>query len=508
MKLNVMAAARLLHVPMSYIDTTPMGRILNRFTKDTDVLDNEISEKFRSFIFPFSSVIGIMILCIIYLPWFAISIPFLAIMYACIANFYQATSREVKRLESIQRSAVYAHFNETLGGMETIKAYNAVDRFLKSSDSLINTMNEACYVTICNQRWFSINLDLIAGCICLIVALLCCFRVFAIGPAATGLLLTYVLTISGLLAGMMNSLTQIDMNMNSVERIEYYAMELPQEAAYRIPENDPTPEWPTHGQISFNNVSLKYRPELPYVLKDLTINIAPNERIGICGRTGAGKSTLMTCLYRLSEPEGEITIDGVDISKLGLNKLRSKLSIIPQDPVLFVGTIRSNLDPFEQRTDDELWDALRRAHLVDASVLEKAKKQTKRDENMHKFHLDQVVEDDGSNFSLGERQLLALARALVRKSRILILDEATSSVDYETDSKIQQTIVDEFASCTILCIAHRLKTIVNYDRILVLEAGKVAEFDTPWRLFQNESGMFRGMCDQSGVDVTDFVNKN
>ncbi|GME71267.1 unnamed protein product [Ambrosiozyma monospora] len=215
----------------------------------------------------------------------------------------------------------------------------------------------------------------------------------------------------------------------------------------------------------------------------------------------------MSCLYRLNEPEGLITIDNVDISKVNLKDLRTKLSIIPQDPVLFRGNIRENLDPFSQSSDDQLWDALRRAHLIEESVLPSVKAQVTRDESMHKFHLLQTVEEDGSNFSLGERQLLALARALVRKTKILILDEATSSVDYETDSKIQKTIVEEFSNCTILCIAHRLNTIVNYDRILVLDKGEIEEFDSPWKLFQNENGVFRSLCEQSGITADSLLKK-
>ena len=241
------------------------------------------------------------------------------------------------------------------------------------------------------------------------------------------------------------------------------------------------------------------------MLKNLSADIKPKEKIGICGRTGAGKSSIMTALYRLSELNGgKIEIDGVDISKLGLNDLRSKLSIIPQDPVLFRGTIRKNLDPFNLSSEDVLWSALRRAGLIEESKLEFVKTQKPDAENLHKFHLDREVEDEGSNFSLGERQLISFARAMVRDSKILILDEATSSVDYETDSKIQSTIVREFGNCTILCIAHRLRTILNYDRILVLDRGEIKEFDTPWNLFQSEDGIFKQMCERSNITKDDF----
>ncbi|GMG24020.1 unnamed protein product [Ambrosiozyma monospora] len=421
-----------------------------------------------------------------------------------ISDYYQASAREIKRWEAIQRSVVYSQFNETLSGMDTIKGYRAENRFLINSSLAIDKMNEAYLITLANQRWFGMTLCVLTTLLSLLVSLLCCFRVFGISAAATGLLLSYVLMITGSLVMMFNAMTKLENEMNSVERVHYYASSLPQEALYDIPERDPDPNWPQFGEIVFENVFLKYRAGLPYVLKGLNMTVRPGEKIGVCGRTGAGKSTIMLSLYRFIEPEGTILIDGVDISKIGLRKLRSKLTIIPQDPVLFSGTIRSNLDPFEQKCDDELWDALRRAHLIESNILNKVKLQTKRDETMHKFHLNQTVEDDGTNFSLGERQSLALARALVRSSKILILDEATSSVDYNTDEKIQATIASEFSPCTVFCIAHRLKTIVNYDRILVMDKGEVIEFDTPWNLFSYEEGLFRSMCDQSRITSEDF----
>lgn len=508
-RLNLMAIGRVLHTPMSYIDTTPMGRILNRFTKDTDVCDNELIAQYRMFINPFCQIIGTMILCIVYLPWFAIAVPGLTFVYVGIAGFYQASAREVKRLEAVQRSFVYSHFSESLGGMNTIKAHGASNRFLKHIDVLLNNQNEAYFITIVNQRWLSVNLDLVATAFTLLISFLCCFRVFNISASSTGLLLTYVLSMSGLLSLMLRALTQIENEMNSVERLNHYAVDLVQEPAYELPERDPSPDWPEYGGIVLEHVFMKYRPELPYILKDINLDIKPHQRYGFCGRTGAGKSTIMSCLYRLVEFEGRVTIDGVDISKLGLHKLRSKLCIIPQDPVLFAGSIRQNLDPFKEKSDELLWDALRRAGLIKESELAEVKEQHKEksdpeNAHMHKFHLEQYVEDDGTNFSLGERQLLALARALVRQSRILILDEATSSVDYETDSKIQHTIATEFSQCTILCIAHRLKTILTYDKIVVMDAGQIKEFGKPLELFNDKSSTFRSMCDQSHLIEKDF----
>lgn len=507
--LNILSVQRILHAPMSFMDITPMGRILNRFTKDTDVLDNEIGDQIRFFLFSFCNIIGVLILCVIYLPWFAIAIPFLALIFYSVADFYQASSREIKRLEATQRSLVYNNFNESLNGADTIRAYKNEARFLNKSDDLLDAMDEAYYLTIANQRWLGIHMDMIAVVFALLIAFLSVFRVFSISASSVGLLLSNVFQVAGQLSMLIRTYSQVENEMNSAERLCEYAYKVPVEAAYLITETTPPPEWPSKGEIQFENASLAYRPGLPLVLKDLNFSVTKSEKIGICGRTGAGKSSIMTALYRLSELHcGKIWIDGIDISTLGLHSLRSKLSIIPQDPVLFAGSIRKNLDPFNAYDDTKLWDALRRTGLIEEARLENVKLQVKGDGDnsvdLHKFHLDQTVEDGGSNFSLGERQLIAFARALVRDSKILILDEATSSVDYETDSKIQQTIVREFAQCTILCIAHRLKTIINYDKILVLDKGQLEEYDTPYNLFKQKGSIFQQMCERSNIHDEDF----
>lgn len=507
--LNLKAVKRILHTPMSYLDTTPIGRILNRFTKDTDSLDNELTESIRLLVAQFSSIIGVIVLCIVYLPWFAIAVPFLFVLFLLITDHYQSSGREIKRLEAIQRSFVYNNLNEVLGGMDTIKSYRSQERFLAKTDFLINKMNEAGYLVVSLQRWVAIFLDMVAVAFALIITLLCVTRQFHISASSVGVLLTYVLQLPGLLNTILRALTQTENDMNSAERLVTYATELPLEADYKMPEMSPPDHWPNKGEIVFEEVNFAYRPGLPIVLKNFSLAIKSGEKIGICGRTGAGKSTIMNALYRLNElASGKIYIDGIDISSIGLYDLRRKLSIIPQDPVLFRGTVRKNLDPFGQSSDDDLWQALVRGGSIAQEDLQDAKLQKPESsgthENMHKFHLDQKVEEEGSNFSLGERQLLALTRALVRESKILILDEATSSVDYETDDKIQARIAAAFGECTILCIAHRLKTILNYDRILVLEQGEVAEFDSPESLFQQEDSIFRQMCLRSGITDENF----
>ncbi|OBA23065.1 hypothetical protein METBIDRAFT_9382 [Metschnikowia bicuspidata var. bicuspidata NRRL YB-4993] len=506
--LHIKAVEQILRVPMSYMDTTPMGRIINRFTKDTDTLDNEIGNQFRMVVNIFSTIVGVLILCVIYLPWFAIAIPALVAIFIVVSNFYQASAREVKRLEAVQRSLVYNNFNETLGGMETIKAYKKETMFIDKNSTLINRMNESYYITIANQRWLAIHLDFVATILVIVISLLCVFRVFDISASSVGLLLSYVLQIAGQLSLLVRMFTQLENEFNSVERLSEYAFRLPQEAPALISETTPHESWPDTGMIRFENASLAYRPGLPLVLKSLNMDVKPREKIGVCGRTGAGKSSIMAALYRLSELEsGKIEIDGIDISQLGLHTLRSKLSIIPQDPVLFKGTIRKNLDPFGESSEEELWTALTRAGLIESGKMALIKAQAQLSDNLHKFHLEREVDHDGANFSLGERQLISFARALVRGSKILILDEATSSVDYETDSKIQSTIVREFEDCTILCIAHRLKTILHYDRILVLDKGEIKEFDTPWNLFTLKDSIFQQMCSKSNIVAEDFLER-
>lgn len=493
--LNLNSVKKLLHTTMSFLDTTPSGRILNRFTKDTNSLDNEISNQLKLFIHMVASIIGILILCVIYLPWFAIAIPLLVIIFFSITAYYQASSREVKRLEALSRSHVYNNFNEVLEGMSTIKSYNSQERFMKKNDEFVDKLNESYFVTVANQRWIGITLDLTGCGVAFIVTMLALTRQFNISASSTGLITTYILDFATSLSVTLVAYSEVENEMNSVERLCHYANNLEQEAAYKIPGHEPAPDWPQKGHIEFKNVSLRYREELPLVIKNLQLDVKPKEKIGICGRTGAGKSSLITALYRLSEvTKGKIEIDGVDVSTIGLHDLRSKLSIIPQDPVLFKGTIRKNLDPFNERTDMELWDALRRSG-NDLKNIKESKS--------HKFHLDSIVEDGGSNYSLGERQLLTLARALIGRTKILIMDEATSSVDYATDALVQKTIAKEFKDCTILCIAHRLKTVLHYDKILVLDKGEMLQYDTPLALF-NEKGPFREMCNDSNITLEDF----
>ena len=318
---------------------------------------------------------------------------------------------------------------------------------------------------------------------------------------------SYILGIVQMLQFSVRQLAEVENGMNAVERIEYYGTELEEEAPEHTVEVPAA--WPEKGEIVFDGVEMRYRAGLPLVLRGLNMRVAGGERIGIVGRTGAGKSSIMSALFRLVElSAGHIYIDGRDISTLGLHDLRSRLAIIPQDPTLFRGTVRSNLDPFGEHTDLDLWSALRQADLVpsDARVEDDNNNNNNSSSNkgQGRIHLDSAVEEDGLNFSLGQRQMMALARALVRGSRIIVCDEATSSVDVETDDKIQATIATAFRGRTLLCIAHRLRTIIGYERICVMDAGGIAELGPPLDLWRRHGSIFRGMCDRSGIREEDI----
>ncbi|KAI9724519.1 MAG: hypothetical protein M1812_000587 [Candelaria pacifica] len=490
------AITRVLRAPMSFFDTTPLGRITNRFSKDVDIMDNNLTDAMRMYFFTLAMIISVFILIITYFHYFAIALGPLFIMFIFSAGYYRASAREMKRHEAVLRSVVFAKFSEALSGTACIRAYGLQDRFIGDIRQSIDDMDSAYYLTFSNQRWLSVRLDCIGNLLVLTTGILVITSRFNVSPSIGGLVLSYILSIVQLIQFTVRQLAEVENAMNATERLHYYGTQLEEEAPLHLTNVRPT--WPEKGEIIFDNVQMRYRAGLPLVLRGLSLKVSGGERIGIVGRTGAGKSSIMSTLFRLIELSGgSITIDGENISKIGLHDLRSRLAIIPQDPTLFRGTIRSNLDPFNQHTDLELWSALRQSDLVssDSSLSDKSPP--------GRIHLDSIVEEEGLNFSLGQRQLMALARALVRGSQIIVCDEATSSVDIETDQKIQKTIVEGFGGKTLLCIAHRLRTIIAYDRICVLDQGRIVELDTPWRLWEL-GGVFRTMCERSGIRKEDF----
>ena len=509
---------RVLRAPMSFFDTTPLGRITNRFSKDVDIMDNNLTDAMRMYFFTLAMIISVFILIIVYFYYFAIALGPLFLMFLFSASYYRASAREMKRHESILRSGVFARFGEAVSGTSSIRAYGVQDQFIKTVRDAIDEMNAAYYLTFSNQRWLAVRLDTIGNLLVFTTGILVVTSRFDVSPSIAGLVLSYILSIVQMIQFTVRQLAEVENAMNSTERLHYYGTELDEEPPLHL--KDVSDSWPQNGEIVFNEVQMRYREGLPLVLRGLNMTVAGGERIGIVGRTGAGKSSIMSTLFRLVELSGgSISIDGINIATVGLKDLRTRLAIIPQDPTLFRGTIRSNLDPFHEHTDLELWSALRQSDLIDADA-------KLDDKNPGRIHLDGIVEEEGLNFSLGQRQLMALARALVRGSQIIVCDEATSSVDMETDQKIQKTIATGFKGKTLLCIAHRLKTIIGYDRICkssisgrvllrcaanlltlgctgVMDQGTIAELDTPLTLWE-EGGIFRGMCEQSGIRRADF----
>jgi ATP-binding cassette subfamily C (CFTR/MRP) protein 1 len=491
------AVVRVLHAPMSFFDTTPLGRITNRFSKDVDTMDNGLSDSLRNFLIISGQLVAVFILTVAYFPYFAAAVAALTVMSLLSVQYYRSSARELKRFEAILRSHVFTRFGEAVSGIPTIRAYRREQEFTASVNKAVDDMDGAYFLTFSNQCWLSVRLDIVGNLMVFTIGILVVTSRLSVNPSISGLVLSCIISVVQYLQYSVRQLADVENNMNSVERLYYYAANLEEEAPLHTTNVRST--WPEKGEIVFDNVQLRYRKELPLIIHGLTMRIKPGERVGIVGRTGAGKSSIVSTLFRLVElNSGTITIDGINIATIGLYDLRSRLTIIPQEPTLFQGTIRSNLDPFNMYTDAELWSAFRQADLVNQD-------QDIKDTKGHRIHLDAPVEEEGTNFSLGQRQLMALARALIRGSQIILCDEATSSVDFETDRRIQRAIVRGFKDKTLLCIAYRLKTIIGYDRICVMDAGKIVELDAPLTLWE-KGGIFRGMCDSSGIERQDFTD--
>ncbi|TFK36264.1 cadmium ion transporter [Crucibulum laeve] len=497
LKLFRAALAGVLRSPTSFFDTTPMGRILSRLSKDQETLDTMLAMTMMQFLTIFASVIGTAALVFRTFPLLGIIFAPMVVLYYMFSVYYRRTSVETKRLDSLLRSALYGSYAETLTGLSTIRAYREQLRSVKDAESGLDMENRAYYMTISIQRWLAVRLDFFGNILLLGIGLFAAGFRNSVDPSKIGVVLTYTLGITQVFSEMISQFAQNEQNMNSVERVLHYA-DLPPEADTITP-NDPPASWPEKGDIEFTDVELSYREGQPLVLKGVSFHVRAGEKVGIVGRTGAGKTSLLQALFRTVELQnGKISIDGIDISGIGMDTLRRSLALVPQDSTLFLGTLRDNLDPQRLRTDAELITVLQRAWLLprDGSSDPAAEA---------KFSLDSTVGDEGSNFSAGEKQLLALSRALVKNSRIIVLDEATSSVDVETDAKLQRTIQTEFASSTLLCIAHRLNTIAYYDRVLVMDGGQVAEFDTVLNLFDKQDSIFRSLCDEAKLQRADII---
>lgn len=463
---------------VQFFDISPLGRILNRFSSDTYTVDDSLPFILNILLAQIFGLLGCVIITIYGLPWLCLILVPLIPIYHWIQNHYRLTSRELKRLSSTTLSPIYSHFNETLQGLSTIRAFRTTKRFMRCNEDTIEMNQKAQFAAAAASQWLGLRLQFIG------VALVSGVGLIAVvqhqfdqaDPGFVGLAISYALSITGLLNGVVNAFTETEREMIAVERVKQYHDEIAPETVDFI--MDPPYAWPSQGVVQFNDVVLKYREHLAPSLKSISFETRPAEKIGIVGRTGAGKSSILAALFRLTElTSGAITIDTVNISHISLAALRSRLSCIPQEPFLYSGTIRDNLDPLGEFRDAELWSALTKVNMA-VTVKQLG------------GGLLFLVESGGMNFSVGQRQLFCLARALLHNAKILCIDEATANVDQATDRQIQQTLRSSFRRCTVITIAHRVQTVLDCDRVLVMGEGEVLEFDTPQLLLDDELSHF------------------
>eukprot|EP00581_Thalassiosira_minuscula_P016410 CAMPEP_0183715472 /NCGR_PEP_ID=MMETSP0737-20130205/9671_1 /TAXON_ID=385413 /ORGANISM="Thalassiosira miniscula, Strain CCMP1093" /LENGTH=1569 /DNA_ID=CAMNT_0025944567 /DNA_START=70 /DNA_END=4779 /DNA_ORIENTATION=+ len=498
-----------LQAPMSFFDTTPIGRIINRFSKDLYTVDEQLVLTGRSYLATAMVCISTVFVVTAVTPIFLFGLVPIFIYYLHQQRFFTMSYRELKRLDSISRSPIYALLGETLDGVLTIRAFDAQESLNRRMVGMIDTQQSAYHLTFASQCWLSIRLEFAGAMIVMFACLVAVLEHITRGgdehfAGLAGLSISFALSITTTLSWTVRMASDLEANMVAVERIQQY-MKIPGEAARATPSDEFLPDnWPAEGRIEFANAKLKYRSNLPLVLKGLNINIPARCKVGVVGRTGAGKSTLMVALLRIVELySGSIKIDDVDIRSVGLKKLRSVIAVIPQDPVLFSGTIRSNLDPFGEYDDERLFEVLEHVGLY--AVMERvSSKLSLTSAGSDKWaggrtqpikSLSEEVSEGGSNFSVGQRQLLVIARAMLTGASIVIMDEATASVDADTDARIQRVFRSEFKNATCITVAHRLNTIMDSDLVLVMDDGKAAEFDRPSTLLSQENGIFKSLVD-------------
>jgi len=511
------------HAKFRFFDSTPLGQIMNRFSKDIEAIDQEIAPVAVGVVHCLASVITIVVLITVILPGFLIPGIFISGLYFLIGRFYISSSRDLKRLESVQRSPLYQQFGETLTGMTTIRAYGDEQRFIRENLTKLNTHARPYFYLWSTNRWLAFRVDVVGALVAFFTAMFIVISAGTVDPGAAGLALTYATTFTENVLWFVRLYASNEQNMNSVERIKEY-LDVDQEAATIVPENRPDPSWPSKGLVEFVKYSTRYRSDFDLVLRHISFKILPGEKVGVVGRTGAGKSSLALALFRaLEAEEGKIIVDDIDIGLIGLQDLRENVVMVPQDPTLFTGTVRSNLDPFGLFTDEEIFTALRRVQLVGAPSGTPSRPSTPGTmtpnkqsptssntlvsstplesaaplDNKNLFrNLSSPVAESGQNLSQGQRQLLCLARAMLKNPKVLLMDEATASIDYATDAKIQETIRE--IKNTTITIAHRLQTIIDYDKVLVLDKGEVKEYGDPYDLIREDNGMFRSMCETTG----------
>ncbi|KAJ3407090.1 Canalicular multispecific organic anion transporter 1 [Chytriomyces hyalinus] len=478
------AMSGLFAAPMAFFESQPLGRIINRMTKDIEMLDfviwNDIVMTFAVFAWVISGILGV-----VYGTWYTlIFVALLIVLYYYLLKMYRANMREIKRVVSLQKSPLNAYISECIGGSSTIRAFQASNNTVLRQRILQDNAVAPEWTQQNVFNWFAFRMQLFVSMITLFVAL---YAILTKGSASSiGLALFGVSNIMDILLQTVTGVSRVEVALVSAERLSHYCYDLEKEAAYTL-DSDPTvSEWPKHGRIEIDQLQVTYSAKRDPVIKGLTAEIRAGEKIGIAGRTGSGKSTLLTALFRIVEPSGGcVRIDGIDITQLGLHTLRKRIQIIAQEPVLFTGTIRKNLDIEGEFTDAQLWEGLELVGLKEyVSGLE--------------GKLDAPVTERGENLSAGQRQLLTLASAICHKPKILFMDEASSSVDQSADLLIQESIRSHFRDTTVISIAHRVNTIADFDRILVLDAGVLIEFDSPANLLQKPDGIFKSLVDATG----------
>jgi ABC-type multidrug transport system fused ATPase/permease subunit len=488
-KLHDAMFARVLRAPMAFFHANPVGRVLNRFSKDMSFVDELLPMTLYDFLMTSAMSFGAVVIMAIGVPWVLIAVAPLLVWFWHLRTRYVASAREIKRVEAVTRSPVYASFTATLQGLPTLRAYGVESFFDALFAERLDDNGRAFFAFLVTSRWLGFRLDGISASLLAVLALSAAASRGVLSPALVSLSLAYALQLSGLFQWAVRQSAETETQFTSVERVLAYE-KIDTEAPAIIEDARPPSGWPREGAVSFRGIEMRYRPDLDPVLVGVNVEVRAREKIGIVGRTGAGKSSLLQSLFRLVEiSAGSIVIDGIDTATIGLKDLRSRISVIPQNPVIFSGTVRSNLDPFGETEDADIWRALRIVEL-------------ERTIDGFDNKLDSVMAEDGGNLSVGQRQLMCLARAIIRGSSILVLDEATSNIDNDTDTLIQRTVRSEFAQCTVLVIAHRLTTIADLDRILVLDAGRVLEFDTPTALLRDRNGAFTGMVRETGAEDT------
>ncbi|KXX76621.1 ATP-dependent bile acid permease [Madurella mycetomatis] len=500
-----------------FFDVTPLGQMMNRFSKDLEAVDQEVAPIAIGVMSCALGIVVTVVLIAYVTPMFLVAGIFITLAYVFLGQFYLHASRDLKRLESVSRSPLYQQFGETLSGVTTIRAYGDERRFIRDNLARINTQLRPFIYLWAANRWLAFRTDVLGDLVALFSGVFVIISLGKIDAGSAGISLSYAIGFADNILWLVRLYAMNEQNMNSVERIKEY-LDVEQEAAAVVEENRPPENWPSKGAVEFINYSTRYRKELDPVLRNLTFKIEAREKIGIVGRTGAGKSSLALAIFRaLEADEGKILIDDVDIGLIGLRDLREAITIVPQEPTLFMGTIRSNLDPFNTYTDEQIFTALRRVQLIQpheltavtnspllpeattaansVSASEPSRPPSATNKNIF-LDLSSPVTESGNNLSQGQRQLLCLARALLKNPTVLVMDEATASIDYATDSAIQETIRE--LTSTIITIAHRLQTIVDYDKVLVLDKGQIVEYGHPWELMKKAGGSFRGMCEMSG----------